>query len=79
MSLYHIICSTDCWLMFVCVITVESQYNLANILAILSIIAGLILDNEANASIYPALWTLNILWSTDTQLPAITICPRTDC
>ena len=43
--------------MFVCVITVESQYNLANILAILSIITGLILDNEANASIYPALDT----------------------
>ena len=53
--------------MFVCVITGESQYNPANILAILSIIAGLILDNEANASIYPALWTLHILWSTDTQ------------
>ena len=61
MSLYHIICSTNCWLMFVCVITGESQYNLANILAILSIIAGLILDNVANASIYPTLDTAHPL------------------
>ena len=57
MSLSHILCSTGCWLMFVCVSLY--QYNLANILAILSIITGLILDNEANASIYPALWTLD--------------------